>query len=190
MANLAILASGGGSNFQALSEAVKETKHTVTCLICDRKDAYVIERAKKLGIKNYYVTYFKRDKNDAESEIIKILKKEKCDLVALAGFMRILSTDFICNWENRILNIHPSLLPKYPGNHGIKESFNSGDLELGVTIHYVDQGMDTGPIIFQESFTRRDNETLESTEEEIHKIEHRIYPNILIKKLDNLNKTL
>ncbi len=190
MANLAILASGGGSNFQALSVAIKDSEHTVKCLICDRKAAYAIERAKNLGIKVYYVTYFKRDKKEAESEINQILINEKCDLIALAGFMRIFSADFISSWKNKIINIHPSLLPKYPGTHGIEDSFNSGDIELGVTIHYVDHGMDTGPIIYQESFTRRDNETLESAEEEIHKIEHRIYPNILIKKLDNLNKTL
>ena len=190
MAKLAILASGGGSNFQAITEAINGTEHTVKCLICDRKAAHAMERAKNLGIKIYYVTYFKRNKSEAETEISQILKKEECDLIVLAGFMRIFSTQFISNWENKIINIHPSLLPKYPGTHGIEDSFNSGDLELGVTIHYVDHGMDTGPIIFQESFTRRDNETLESAEDEIHKIEHRIYPNILIKKLNNLDKTL
>ena len=186
MAKLAVLASGGGSNFQAITEAIINTEHSVTCLICDRKAAYVIDRAKKLGIKVYYVTYFKRDKKEAESEINQILNREECDLIALAGFMRIISPRFISDWENKIINIHPSLLPKYPGTHGIEDSFNSGDVELGVTIHYVDHGMDTGPIIYQESFTRRDNETLESAEEEIHKIEHRIYPNILIKKLDRI----
>lgn len=190
MANVAILASGGGSNFQALSEAINNTEHKVVCLICDRKNAYAFERAKDLGIKSYYVTYYKKDKLEAEKEINEILISEKADLVALAGFMRLLSSYLVDKWENKIINIHPALLPKHPGAHGIEDSFNSGDIELGVTIHYVDAGMDTGPIIYQESFTRRENETLESAEEKIHKIEHRIYPEILIKKLDNSNITL
>lgn len=190
MAKLAVLASGSGSNFQVIAEAIQKTEHEITCLICDRKDAYAFKRAESLGIKSYYVTYYKRDKKEAEQEINDILVKEGADLVALAGFMRLLSPFIVNEWENKIINIHPALLPKHPGAHGIEDSFNSGEIELGVTIHYVDQGMDTGPIIFQESFTRRDNETLESAEEEIHKIEHRIYPKVLIKKLDNLNNIL
>lgn len=190
MARLAILASGSGSNFQAIADRIKNSNHEICCLICDRKAAYAIKRAEQLNIKVYYVSYFKRDKLDAEKEIDIILNSERCNLVALAGFMRLISPFFIEKWNNKIINIHPALLPRHPGAHGIEDSFNSGDIELGVTIHYVDCGMDTGPIIYQESFTRRDNETLISTEKEIHAIEHRIYPNILIKKLDNLDKTL
>ncbi len=190
MARLAILASGSGSNFQALAEAINKTEHQVVCLICDRKNAFAFNRAKDLGIKSYYVTYFKRDHIDAEKEINEILLKENIDLVSLAGFMRILSPYIVENWENKIINIHPTLLPNHPGAHGIEDSFNSSDIELGVTIHYVDQGMDTGPIIYQESFTRSEDETLPSAEEKIHKIEHRIYPEILIKKLNNFNKPL
>ncbi len=190
MANIAVLASGSGSNFQSITEAINKTEHKVVCLICDRKDAYVFERAKVLGIKSYYVPYYKREKEDVEKEIDQILSSSECHLVALAGFMRIFSSYIIDRWSNKIINIHPSLLPKYPGAHGIEESYYSGDLEMGVTIHYVDTGMDTGPVIYQESFTRRENETLESAEEEIHKIEHRAYPEILIKKLDSINKTV
>lgn len=187
MANLAILASGSGSNFQALSEAIKKTDHNVKCLICDRKNAYAFKRAEELGIKAYYVTYFNRDKHEAEKEICEILKSEAVDLVALAGFMRLLSPYIVDEFENRLINIHPALLPKYPGAHGIEDSFNSGDVELGITIHYVDKGMDTGPVIYQESFTRSDDETLESAEEKIHNLEHKVYPDIIIKKLNNFN---
>lgn len=190
MAQLAILASGGGSNFQAISEALYSSKHSVCCLICDRKAAYVIKRAKQLNIKVYYVSYFKREKLEAEQEIDFILNKEKCDIIALAGFMRLLSPYIIDRWKNKIINIHPALLPAHTGAHGIEDSFYSDDIEMGVTVHYVDKGTDTGPIIYQESFTRRENETIESAEKEIHDIEHRIYPNILVRKLDNLNKTL
>lgn len=187
MARLAILASGNGSNFQVISEVLNNSKHEVCCLICDRKAAYAIKRAEQLNIKVYYVSYYKRTSIDAEKEIDIILNNEKCDLIALAGFMRILTSYLVNKWNNRIINIHPALLPKHPGAHGIEDSYNSNDIELGVTIHYVDCGMDTGPIIYQESFTRRKNETLESAEKEIHEIEHRIYPYILIKKLDRCN---
>lgn len=186
MAKLAILASGSGSNFQAIAEAIKATKHEICCLICDRKAAYSFNRAENLGIKSHYVTYYKRDRVEAEREINEILEAEGCDLIALAGFMRLMTTYLVDRWSSKIINIHPALLPKHPGAHGIEDSFNSGDIELGVTVHYVDQGMDTGPIIFQESFTRREDETLESAEEMIHSIEHRIYPQVLIKKLDNI----
>ncbi len=110
-------------------------------------------------------------------------------MVALAGYMRLLSPYIVNEWENRIINIHPALLPKHPGAHGIEDSFNSNDIELGVTIHFVDKGMDTGPVIYQESFTRQKDETLESAEDKIHTIEHRIYPEILIKKLNSFNTT-
>lgn len=184
MARLAILASGSGSNFQAIAEAFKDSEHEVCCLICDRKKAYAFERADNLGIPSYHVSFWKRDSEEAEREVDEILKKEGADLVALAGFMRILSPWLVDRWENKIINIHPSLLPKYPGAHGIEESFHSGDSEMGITIHYVDKGMDTGPVIFQESFSREEGETLESAEEKIHALEHRCYPQILINKLN------
>lgn len=188
MARLAIIASGSGSNFQVISEAVQKSKHEVACLICDRKNAYVFKRAEDLGIKAYYVTYYKREKLDVEKEIDSILKNEAVDLVALAGFMRIFSPYIVNLWSNKIINIHPTLLPKHPGAHGIEDSFSSNDLELGVSVHYVDDGMDTGPIIKQESFTRNEKDTLESVEKKIHMIEHQIYPEILINKLDKYNK--
>ncbi|OQY40832.1 MAG: phosphoribosylglycinamide formyltransferase [Spirochaetaceae bacterium 4572_7] len=190
MAKLAILASGNGSNFSAIAQKIKDSTHSVACMICDRKDAYVFERAKEIGIKAYYVTFYKRDKKEAEQDISEILKIEGIDFIALAGFMRILSPSFINLWDNKIINIHPALLPKHPGAHGIEDSFNSEDLELGVTIHYVDSGMDTGSIIYQESFTRDTTESLESVEKKIHLLEHKIYPKILLKKLNNLNRNL
>lgn len=186
MANLGILASGSGSNFQAIAESLENNKlHKISCLICDRKNAYAITRAKNLNIKVYYVSYFNRTKEDAENEINKILVNENCNLIALAGFMRIFSPSFVEKWENKIINIHPSLLPKHPGAHGIEDSYNSGDKELGVTIHYVDKGMDTGPIIYQESFQKGDLSLVE-VENSIHALEHKIYPQILIKKLNSI----
>jgi len=185
MARLAVFASGNGSNFQAIAEKILKTKHTIPCMICDRKKAYSLERAKNLGITSYYVPYFERTKESAEEDIIKIIEKEKIDIIALAGFMRLLSPMFAEKYKNRIVNIHPSLLPKYPGTHAIEKSYASGDKELGITIHYVDSGMDTGPIIRQESFIRNINEPIEEIEKKIHNLEYTTYPKVIEHLLDS-----
>ncbi len=185
MARLAVFTSGNGSNFQAIAEYIQKTEHTVACMICDRKNAYSFKRAEDLGIKSYYISYYKRNREEAEKEIMTVLEKEKVDLVSLAGFMRLLTPVLLEAYRSRIINIHPALLPKYPGTHGIEESYNSGDRELGVTIHYVDEGMDTGPVILQKSFTRRGEETIEEIGKKIHKIEHTYYPEVIERLLDS-----
>ena len=188
MAHLAVFTSGNGSNFQAIAERILKTEHTIPCMICDRKKAYSFERAKNLGIKSYYVPYFERAIESAEEEIIKIIEKEKIDIIALAGFMRILSHQFVEKYKNRIVNIHPSLLPKYPGAHAIEKSYNSGDEKLGITIHYVDGGMDTGPVIKQEFFTRKFSEPIEEIEKKIHNLEYKTYPDVIKNLLDSCAK--
>ena len=185
MARLAVFTSGNGSNFQAIAEYIQKTEHTVACMICDRKNAYSFKRAEDLGIKSYYISYYKRNREEDEKEIMTVLEKEKVDLVSLAGFMRLLTPVLLEAYRSRIINIHPALLPKYPGTHGIEESYNSGDRELGVTIHYVDEGMDTGPVILQKSFTRRGEETIEEIGKKIHKIEHTYYPEVIERLLDS-----
>ncbi len=185
MAKLAVFTSGNGSNFQAIAEKILKTRHTTQCMICDRKKAYSFERAKNLGIKSYYTPYFGKTIESAEKEIIDIIEKEKVDIIALAGFMRILSAQFVEKYKNRIVNIHPSLLPKYPGAHAIEKSYASGDEKLGITIHYVDSGMDTGPIIKQESFIRNLCEPIEEIEKKIHKLEYASYPDVIEKLLDS-----
>ncbi len=186
MARLAVFTSGNGSNFQAIAERIQKTGHKLACMICDRKNAFSFERAAKLGIKSYYVPYFRRTAEDAEKEITGILEKEKVDLIALAGFMRILTPFIVDKYSGRLVNIHPALLPKYPGAHGIAESFASRDSELGITIHYVDRGMDTGPVILQKSFKRDLREPIEEIEKKIHKLEYDFYPGVIEKLLDSL----
>ena len=183
MAKLGILASGNGSNFESITIALKNSEHSVACLICDRKNAKAFLRAERLGVKTYYVTYYNRERIEAEKEIVNILEKESIDLVALAGFMRIFTCYIVNKWPIRIINIHPTLLPKYPGAHGIEDSYNSGDRTLGISIHYIDAGMDSGPMIHQESFTRKEGDSLEVIEDKIHAIEHKVYPEILLKLL-------
>ena len=186
MAKLAVLASGSGSNFEAIAERIAESRHELCCLICDRRDAYAFKRAEKLGIKSHYVSFYKRDRIDAEQEIASIVRAAGAELIALAGFMRLLSPELIDRYPGRIINIHPSLLPKYPGTHGIAESWESGDRELGITIHRIDYGLDTGPVIVQKSFTRSGEEDLEEIESRIHSLEHQFYPAVLLEILDTI----
>jgi len=186
MAEIAVVASGNGSNFQRLVEALRDTRHSVSSLICDRKDAYVLERARLLGIPSYIVSYEGKSREEAEREIISTLKEYDISLIVLAGFMRLLSPQFVDTYPDRIINIHPSLLPKYPGTKGIEESYYSGDRELGITIHRVDYGLDTGPILFQKSFKRTGGESLKEIEERIHALEHKYYPEVIIELLDSI----
>lgn len=179
MKNIAIFASGNGSNFQAIVNSAKRgrIKARLKLLICDNPKAYVLERAKKAGIgvflierKNY------TEKREFEVAIIRRLKAEKIGLIVLAGFMRILSTDFIKEYKGRILNVHPALLPSFKGARAIKDAFDYGVKVAGVTVHFVDEKVDHGPIILQEPIALNPKDTLESLEKKIHKAEHRIYP--------------
>ena len=134
MAEAVVFTSGNGSNFQAICEAVAETEHKITAMICNKKDAYSFVRAAKLGIPAYHVSYLGRSRNEAEAEIDALLTRLKPDLIVLAGFMKLLSPEMTEKYAGKIINIHPALLPKYPGTHGIEESFASPDKELGVTV--------------------------------------------------------
>ena len=190
MSLLAVLASGNGSNFQALVEALRARpiesgpRHECVLLVYDRKAAFAAERARRLGIPSRYVSYYKREASEAEAEIDAALSEARVDLVALAGFMRMLSPSFAAARAGRIVNVHPSLLPKWPGAHSIERAYRSGEREFGVTVHRVDEGMDTGPIIESESFAAETSETLEGIEARVHAVEHRVYPRAVMKILD------
>ena len=176
--NIAVFASGNGSNFQAIAEASIKgiLKAELKLLVCDSPRAFVLSRAKKFKVQTFLINA--RDypnKEDFEDEIIRNLKAERIDLIVLAGFMRILSPYFIRQYENRIINIHPALLPSFKGAHAIKDAFDYGVKLTGVTVHFVDEKMDHGPIILQEALRVRDKDSLESLEEKIHKLEHKIY---------------
>lgn len=180
--NLAIFASGYGSNFEALIKEIKKKKISVgNCvLFTDKKNSFVRKRAKKYEIKDIFIdpAQFK-DRKEFDKKIIKVLSKEKIEVVALAGYMRILSSFFINCFENKILNIHPSLLPSFPGNNAIEDAFNYGSKITGVTIHFVNNEVDQGPIIAQRPVEIKDKMTLEDLEKKIHETEHKLYPQIL-----------
>jgi len=177
--NLAIFASGCGSNFAAIVKAVKQNKIKVesVILVCDQPKALVIKRAQKAKIR---VILVKREdftsRADFEAAIIPRLKNYKINLIALAGFMRILSPAFVKQYRNRILNIHPSLLPAFKGDQAIKDAFNRKVSSTGVSVHFVDEKIDSGPIILQQEVVITKNDTLVSLEKKIHSVEHKLYP--------------
>jgi phosphoribosylglycinamide formyltransferase-1 len=170
MLNIAIFASGRGSNFLAIAQKVKKgyLKCNLSFLLCDNPKAAVIGKAKKMGIKVILEAN--------EARIAGHIKKEKINLIILAGFMRILSKTFIRKHKNRIINIHPSLLPSFKGKQGAKDALDYGVKITGVTVHFVDELVDHGPIIIQEAVKINTNDNLRSLERKIHRIEHRIYP--------------
>ncbi|MCM8795488.1 MAG: phosphoribosylglycinamide formyltransferase [Candidatus Omnitrophica bacterium] len=177
--NIAVFASGRGTNFSAIMRAVKKgkIKANLSLLVCDEPKAGVIARARRAGIK---VALVKREdfvsKKEFEEKIIQHLEENKIDLIVLAGFMRLLSPEFVNRYKNRILNIHPALLPSFKGTEGIKDAFDYGVKLTGVTVHFVDEKMDHGPIILQAAVKIKDNDTLETLEAKIHKVEHNLYP--------------
>lgn len=182
--NVAILASGSGSNFQNIAES--DLDITIKVLIVDNPNAYAIERAKKLDIPYRVVDRKHYTKETFEKEILDILKECDVELVVLAGFMKILSPNFISKYEDKIINLHPSLLPSFKGTEGIKDAFEYGVKVTGVTVHYVDSGIDTGKIIAQEAVGVEDKDTLETLEEKIHEIEYRLYIEALKMVLEEL----
>ncbi len=195
MARLAVLASGNGSNFQALVEALREDtrredtrreapRHECVLLIYDRREAFAAKRAAGLAVPARYVGYYKRGIEEAEAEIAAALDEAKSDLVALAGFMRMLSPSFVAQRRGRIVNVHPALLPKWPGARAISRAFEAGEREFGATVHFVDEGMDSGPAIASAAFLAEPGENLGQIEAQVHEIEHEIYPRAVLSLLD------
>ena len=179
---VAILASGNGSNFEALAHQFQAglLPGELIFVFSDHHDAYVLERAQRLNVRafSFEVKEFE-NKAAYEKALLQLLQEQEIDLIVLAGYMRIIGQTLLSYYSNRILNIHPSLLPSFPGLHGIKDAYEYGVKVTGVTVHLVDDGVDTGPIIAQEPVMILPEDTLESLEEKIHQTEHRLYPKVL-----------
>jgi phosphoribosylglycinamide formyltransferase-1 len=183
-----VLASGKGSNFEALVEALRESggRHECVLLAVDRKGAFALTRAQRLGIPSCHISFADRGQAEAEAELDKVLEASAADLVALAGFMRILGPGFVSTRRGRLVNVHPSILPRWPGKDSVRRSHEAGEAEYGVTVHYVDEGVDTGPIIAQEAFTAAPGTGLAEIEGRIHDIEHRLFPQTILAILDQI----
>lgn len=179
---VAILASGNGSNFEALAHQfqVGLLPGELIFVFSDHHNAYVLERARRLNVRafSFEVKEF-ANKVAYEEALLQLLQEQEIDLIVLAGYMRIIGQTLLSHYSNRILNIHPSLLPSFPGLHGIKDAYEYGVKVTGVTVHLVDDGVDTGPIIAQEPVMILPEDSLESLEEKIHQTEHRLYPKVL-----------
>ena len=180
--SLAILLSGNGTNFQAIVDSIDngQLKAVIKVVISNNKDAFGLKRARNHNIKNLCIDH--KDFADRESydqKLMETIEQENVDFIVLAGFMRILGSNFVKNFPNKIINIHPSLLPKYPGLNTHKKVLENKDKEHGVTVHLVDEGLDSGPIIGFTKILVEDDEKENNLENKIHKIEHYIYPKIL-----------
>jgi phosphoribosylglycinamide formyltransferase-1 len=187
MARMAVFASGTGSNFVALVGALAVAKrHAIEFLLCDVKGAPVLARAEELGVPTVAVSYQGTPREVVEKKIVRHLERRRVDLVALAGYMKLLSPYFIGAFKGPVINLHPSLLPKYPGIHAIEESYRSDDREVGITVMRIDEGVDTGPVLVQKSFARTGAESLEEIEARIHALEHEWFPRVLIGLMDEI----
>lgn len=185
MKKIVVFASGSGSNFEAIVTQLHQQVCDVALLVCDQPGAYCLERAEKLGIPTLALRLQDfASKAAYELEILKHLKPIDPALVVLAGYMKLVSATLLAAYEGRIVNVHPALLPAFPGKDGIGDALRYGVRVMGVTVHYVDAGVDTGQIIDQESFKRGCGETDAQSKAHIHAIEHALYPSVIKKLLD------
>ncbi len=176
---LGVLISGNGSNLQSIIDNIEKgsLKAVIKTVISNNPDAYGLTRAKNHGIPCVVLKNgdYKK-KEDYDAQLVKILKDNGVELVALAGFMRIITPALLKAFPGRILNIHPALLPSFPGLHGQKQAVEYGVKVSGCTVHFVDEGVDTGPIIIQSAVPVMDNDTEDTLAARILKEEHKIYP--------------
>ncbi|WP_227396842.1 phosphoribosylglycinamide formyltransferase [Jeotgalibacillus aurantiacus] len=178
----AVFASGSGSNFQAIAEAVQNGKLTgsLVLLVTDKPEAYAIKRAESLGIEVCAHNPKTFDsKADYESAILERLHEKEVEWLVLAGYMRLIGEVLLKAYPNRIVNIHPSLLPAFPGKDAVGQALAYGVKVTGVTVHFVDEGMDTGPVISQQAFHLAEGMDRAKVEQTIHDIEHQLYPDTL-----------
>ncbi|WP_088072210.1 phosphoribosylglycinamide formyltransferase [Gottfriedia luciferensis] len=187
MKKIAVFASGNGSNFQAILDATLngELNAKVELLVCDRSNAFSIERAKQANIPSFVFSAKNYEtKEQYEKEIIDQLKELNVEFIVLAGYMRLIGPTILDSFPGKIVNIHPSFLPLFPGKDAIGQALLAGVETTGVTVHFVDEGMDTGPIIAQEEIQIEKGDSKESLERKVHSVEHVLYVQTL-KKLFN-----
>ena len=186
---LAILLSGRGSNFEAIADAVDARAipdARIVAVFSDVPDARGLASARERGLSAFSVdrrAYASRHAHEAE--ILRILDELRPELICLAGYMRLLSPDFIARYRGRILNIHPALLPKFPGLEAQRRALEAGERISGCTVHFVDEGMDSGPVVLQKAVEIEPGDTPESLSARILEQEHRAYPEAIARVLSN-----
>lgn len=178
MKKIAVLVSGKGTNLQAIINQIKAGKirADLAVVISNRADAYALKRAQRNNIPAFPIEHKGLSRRVHEEKILKILDKFKPDLVVLAGYMRILTPYFVNKYKNRIINVHPALSPAFPGANGYGDAYRYGVKLYGPTVHFVDEGLDGGPIILQKALIVKDGESLPSMKRKALKIEYQILP--------------
>ncbi|MDP2244136.1 phosphoribosylglycinamide formyltransferase [Pseudomonas sp.] len=177
--NVVVLISGSGSNLQALIDSIAHDGNParVSAVISNRADAYGLERAKQAGIATAVLDHKQFEGREAfDAALVEAIDAFEPQLVVLAGFMRILTPGFVRHYAGRLLNIHPSLLPKYKGLHTHQRALEAGDSEHGCSVHFVTEELDGGPLVVQAVIPVRANDTLDSLAQQVHRQEHVIYP--------------
>ena len=177
--NVVVLLSGTGSNLQALIDSTRtgDSPVRIAAVISNRSDAYGLQRARDAGIDTRSLDHKAFDGRQAfDSALIELIDAFKPQLVVLAGFMRILSADFVRHYQGRLLNIHPSLLPKYKGMHTHQRALDAGDSEHGCSVHFVTEELDGGPLVVQAVVPVESDDSAQSLAQRVHAQEHRIYP--------------
>ena len=182
MKRVAFLVSGSGTNMENLIKRIRagEIPADPVVVISNKPGVKALEKAAALGVKTVVVDHKAyTDREAFDKALSDCLEKHKTDLVLLAGFMRVLTGGFVQKYQGRLINIHPALLPAFPGAHAIKDAWDAKVQETGVTVHFVDGGVDTGPIILQRKIPILVDDTLETLEARIHALEYQLYPEAL-----------
>lgn len=187
MKKLGILLSGRGSNFEAIARNVQAGKipAEIAVVISNKPEALGLVRAAEMGLATRYIPSKGKEREAFDREVVAALREFDVDLVCLAGFMRILSPYFVREFSRRILNIHPALLPAFPGEDAQRQALEYGVKFTGCTVHFVDEGVDTGPIVCQSVVPVRDDDTVETLSRRILMEEHRIYSEAICLVLEN-----
>ncbi|WP_026908093.1 phosphoribosylglycinamide formyltransferase [Paucisalibacillus globulus] len=175
----AVFASGTGSNFEAMMTC-ENLACEIVLLVCDKPGASVIEKAECFGVQTFVLNPKDFDsKGDYEANVLQSVLDAGVEWIFLAGYMRLVGPTILHTYEEKILNIHPSLLPAFPGKDAINQAYLAGVHQTGVTVHYIDEGMDTGPIIAQEQVEILPGDTIEALKDRIQKVEHMLYPEVI-----------
>jgi len=179
---IGVLISGSGTNLQAIIDAIEadELDVEIRCVISDKEDARGLDRARRHNIDAVWLDRLVYDTPRAFNTAIRDqLRSRDVEWVVMAGYMRLLGAEVLDFFQNRVLNLHPALLPSFPGAHGIQDAFDYGVKVTGVTVHLANENFDEGPIIAQEAIPIAEDDTVHSLEEKIHAAEHRLYPQVL-----------
>jgi len=177
---IGVLVSGAGTNLQALIDAFAKNAHAeIAVVISNKEAAQGLARARSAAIPAVFIDHRSKNRETFDGELVDCLRKHAVDWVVLAGFMRIITPTLLDAFPERVINIHPSLLPSFPGSHAQRQAFEAGVQVAGATVHFVDDGTDTGPIIAQAAVSRREKDTLDDLRDRILGAEHRLLPMVV-----------